>query len=171
MFKAHFQLLSVSATAFLLYGLIGADVAHAYPGGPVVSSGSNPVVSTGGSVVGTSSASLFPIDASADLVVTDVVLGVNDTAVRCSTNFTVWFTLSDGTKLGQFTVGMTRQPRGGGHDYGAWSYQEQVLTLSMRAGMRIPAADQLTIHTLRNYSEECTNAQVNYMVSGYRAQP
>ena len=74
------------------------------------------------------------------------------------------FMLSGGGKLAELAVGMSNPTWGAGT-------QKPLAAIQLSSGIRIPAGDTLTLHMNRRYLTGCGNAQVHYIVSGYRASP
>ena len=152
----------------LLLGITGTLAFHSsdavgYPTA-AISTGANPVLSAAGAHNTSDTATLFAAEET-DVVVTDVVLTMSsDDNEYCMVSFVHSLQLSDGTKVGEFAVGMhspaSNQPT-----------VESSLSASFESGIRLPAGDTLSLHTDLRYKAGCGDATVHYTVAGYRAQP
>lgn len=140
---------------------ITPQTATGYPTA-AVSTGINPVVSTGGSIMGSvGSATAITAPADQDLVITDIVLGVTNTySYDCEGNFVVEAS-SAGTPLGQFAVGHPNLDQA----------QLRSEVISLRSGLRVAAGASLDL-TLSAPYRACGDLHtLHYTISGYHAQP
>jgi len=136
-----------------------------------ISSGTNPIATTGGTV----SLSPYPTDgataalatapATQDLIVTDLVITGTSDYSDCSERWPV--TLSaGGVVLGEYTAGI-----GSANDF---SFPED-LKLHLQSGIRVPAGESLEMAIYRDaWGGSCSwsrTATVRWGLSGYHAQP
>jgi hypothetical protein len=165
MVTSRFQL-GLIATLAVGFGFsLASSEAIGYPAGAAVSLGSNPVVSAGGQLVGSDSATPLTAPSDSSLVVTSVILSASDTTSNCMANSSV--TLSDGTDdLARFAVGLSRPSS-------YYSNHQPIMVANMPSGIHIPAGETLTMTSLQNFNESCSGGHLNieYTVSGYYAQP
>jgi len=127
--------------------------------------GSNPVVSVGGHLDGSSSATPLPVDGDSSLVITSVHLTAFDASSGCAGNISV--VISDGTSdLARYNVGLGRP----GHS--SYSDYEPHLNANMTSGIHIPAGATLTVTSTQNHQGSCNDGTLNieYTLSGYYAQ-
>jgi hypothetical protein len=163
---SHFQLGLIATLAIGLGYSLSSAQAVGYPAGAAVSLGSNPVVSTGGQLVGSDSATPLTAPDDSSLVITSVVLSSFDPGAGCIGNSSVVF--SDGTDvLARFIVGLSRP----GHS--SYTSYEPAAVVSLPSGIHLPAGAALTMTSTQNYQEHCAGGTVNieYTLSGYYAQP
>jgi len=121
-----------------------------YPVGAAVSLGTNPVWSVAGNItssVGT--ADLVSAPAEQDLVVTDIQLASASSSFTCAASFT----LDTGTQVGRIRFAGIRE-------WGWYGHQS-----SFESGIRVPAGQNL------NLSTSSCGIDVDYMLTGYYAQP
>jgi hypothetical protein len=162
---SRFQLGLIATLAVGLGLSLASSDAVGYPAGAAVSMGSNPVVSTGGQLVGSDSAAPLTAPGDSSLVITSVVLSAFDINPGCMGNSSV--VISDGTDdLARFVVGLGRP----GHS--SFSNYEPVLVANMPSGIHIPAGATLTVTSTQNQQSSCyeNTLQIEYTVSGYYAQ-
>jgi hypothetical protein len=145
--------------------------AMGYPGGAMVSYGGDPVVSAGGSVGDTTTTTLFTAPADQDIVITDMVLTVNDTNVYCTTSYTASLVTDAGATLGTTSVGLSRQPQGGGYAAGSYSRYHPFVPIQMHSGVRVPAGQSVDLSVTRRMENNCDSPQMHYLVSGTYVQP
>jgi hypothetical protein len=138
-----------------------------YPGGMAVSTGWNPVLSSGGMVEGTTSVDLFSAPSDQAVVITDVSLSLGDGGAECEGATTVWL-YAGGAVIAAYSIGYVREGNG--------SYRTQgkpQLVQSMRAGLQVPPGVPLTLATNQLWTANCNGSalDVYYTVAGYYAQP
>ncbi len=135
-----------------------------YPGGTAVSMGSNPVVSVGGEITGSSSVSAMTSPTDQALIITDVVLVASDQSSSCRAHTTVY--MRAGTEeIARFAVGTTYDTR----NYSNWA---PLIDTQFSSGLRVPPDTELFISTGEDYSGGCSGSlEVVYTLSGYYAQP
>jgi hypothetical protein len=148
-------------------GALSTRDAVGYPGGMAVSTGWNPVMSSGGMVAGTTSVDLFSAPSDQAVVVTDVSLSLGDGGAYCEGTITVTLQ-AGGADLAAYSIGYVRE--------GAGSYKTQgqpQLVQSMRAGLQVPPGATLTLATNQLWEASCNGStlDVYYTVAGYYAQP
>ena len=163
---SHFQLGLIATLAIGLGTSLSSAQAVGYPAGAAVSLGSNPVVSSGGQLAGSDSASPLTAPADSSLVITSVVLSAFDPSSGCMGNSSV--VISDGTSdVGRFVVGLGRP----GHS--SFSSYDPVLVANLPSGIVIPAGATLTLTSTQHYQSACDDGTLNieYTVSGYYARP
>jgi hypothetical protein len=155
--------LAIGLGATLTLALQARD-AVGYPAGAVVSTGSNPVVSAGGQLDGTTSDS--PLSATADqsLVITDVILSVSNVASSCRAHAIVSLN-AGGASLARFAVGVTSDSR-------SYDNHEPQMIARLSSGIHVPPGSTLVIDNTQQYTSGCSgNLKVEYTLSGYYAQP
>jgi hypothetical protein len=161
---SRFQLGLVAALAMGLGYTFSSAEAIGYPAGAAVSLGSNPVVSAGGQLVGSASATPLTAPSDSSLVITSVILSASNTDSSCMANTTV--SISDGTDvLARFAVGLGRLSS-------SYSNYLPIMVANMPSGIHIPAGATLTMTSSQNYNSACSGGELNveYTVSGYYAQ-
>lgn len=141
------------------------QTAGAYPAGPSISAGSNPIVSAGGSFEGPGSEAALSAPDDQDLIITDVILTASDTSSGCVGTSRV--ALSDGsTVLAQFSTGFT-------YDMRSFNNVKPQLIAQLGSGIRVAAGRTLTIQVTERYELYCSGSGIDldWTVSGYHAQP
>ncbi len=162
---SRFQLGFMATLALGLGFSLASSQAIGYPAGATVSMGSNPVVSAGGQLDGTDSASPLTAPSDYSLIITSVILSAYDSSNGCMANSTV--IVSDGSdELARFGLGLSR-PSSSYTDY------QPTLVANMPSGLHIPAGATLTLTSESNYATDCNGSvmEIGYTVSGYYAQP
>ena len=144
---SKFQLVLVAALALALGISLSSSPAEGYPAGPVVSTGSSPIINSGGAVSTGGWFTVISATEDHDLVVTDVVLSADMSGAGSPR-----FQLSTGADVGQLFV------------FGGSYHSGGVVHLNLETGIRIPAGQSLMMDT------DTTNT-IRYMMSGYLAQP
>lgn len=145
--------------------LVAPSVTAAYPAGPVVSTGTNPIASYGGEVLGASSLTLLTAPADQDFVITDVNLTPRFDSVYCRAVVGVQFTLSPGDTIAQYQLGW---------DIGYNSNTNQnpsQIDSHMVSGWRVPAGSALQMTVVNRYILGCGTWGVNYTLAGYHSEP
>ena len=138
------------------YFMSSLPSAEAYPQGPSVSLGSNPIFSMGGDSSGT----LLTVPSDQSIVVSDVVLGASGT-----NNYThactgiVNILNNSGTILASFRLSSDTSPY-----YSSQSNMAGQLSHQFGSGILVQPNDSLMI----DISGDCT---VSYTISGYYVQP
>ena len=166
MVTSRFQLGLIATLAMGLGFSLSSSEAIGYPAGAAVSLGSNPVVSKGGQMEGSDSATALTVPGDSSLVLTSVLLSAFDSYAGCMGNSSV--VISDGTDdLARFVVGLGRP----GHS--SFSNYEPVLVANFPSGIQVPAGATLTLTSTQNYQSSCeaSTLKIEYTVSGYYAQP
>ncbi len=140
-----------------------------YPAGAAVSLGTNPVWSTGGSVVPDGSASsVITAPADQDLIVTDVVLTPTSPDSICEMLLNSELSLAGaGDNLAQYNLSLDIY---GGSSNGNTTMQG--VNAHYISGLRVPAGETLSLYVAtmaEGYS--CSGKYVMYSISGYKAQP
>ena len=100
------QTLTIAALCIIVTLSLTARDAIGYPAGPVVSLGTNPVVSYGGAVSTGDTATIFTAPSDHDIIITDVYLSPDNIDRSCKTMQAVSLQLDDGTEVGRYTVMM-----------------------------------------------------------------
>jgi hypothetical protein len=169
---SHFQ---GGLIAFLAAGLgfsLASSSAIGYPAGAAVSSGTNPVVSAGGTVSWGSSTDLFTAPVDQDLVITDIVLSGNTSRYSCKAQ--AWVHLeTDSRTLGEFSVGTPVMVTSSWMSSGG----ESNLVVDFESGLRLPAGETARLRvTTSGMAFDCSASDpshvvVNYAIGGYLAQP
>lgn len=129
--------------------------AQAIPSAQTISYGSNPVFSVGG-VVSNASTTIITSPADQMMVVTDVVLSMNNNTCTSQVNFTD----SAGTVVSSFKLHSKLRDSG----YGATHAAPTSIQHAFNSGIPVAALDTLTI-------SESGSCAVAYTLSGYYAHP
>jgi len=149
-------LYGISATllsaAVLVYAI---NSAQAIPSAQTISYGSNPVFSVGG-VVSNTSTTVVTAPSDQMMVVTDVVLSMNNNTCTSQINFTD----SSGTVVSSFKLHSKLRDSG----YGATHAAPSLIQHAFNSGIPIGTLDTLTI-------VESGSCSVAYTLSGYYARP
>ena len=149
---------NILATGFLL--LCGAVFVHslnsanAFPQGPSVSYGGNPLFSQGGTI-SNSTSSIFTAPSDQIMVVTDLLLSMNSDDCQSYLDITL-----SGTSLGSFKLHSNLHYDG---DKAAQS-QPSTIQHAFNSGISLPVGETLEI-------TETGSCSVAYTLSGYYAQP
>jgi len=162
---SRFQLGLIATLAVGLGFSLSSSEAIGYPAGAAVSLGTNPVVSTGGQLVGSDSATPLTVPSDSSLVITSVALSAFNASSGCLANSSV--VISDGTDdLARYAVGL-------GRSSSSYSNYVPILVADMSSGIHIPAGATLTMTSQPHYWSGCSSDVLNieYTVSGYYAQP
>ena len=152
---SRFQLGLITILAVGLGFSLSSSDAIGYPAA-TVGLGSNPVLSTGGSLNDGDSVILFVADGSGPFLITDVVI----TAPACdyySQNFTVSINQDDGSTLAEYRL---MSDRGYGSDAGT---NQATVQHAYSSGVAIPAGSTATL-----INSGC--GAIGYSLSGYQAQ-
>jgi hypothetical protein len=162
---SRFQLGLIATLALALGFSIASQQAVAYPS-PAVSTGSNPVVSTGGTLERTDSVDLFVAPVDQDLIITDVAFDMEVEDVTCMSTVVLTFSLGgSGEILGRRTVSMVWWS----NNFGAHT---KPVDSAMVSGMRIPAGETAVLTANTASWDSCsTSNSVIYTVAGYYARP
>lgn len=139
--------------------LVTSQQAVGYPAGVAVSTGSNPVVSSGGTLsLDTSAASVITAPADQDVVLTDLLVGMSAHNNNCFAEAVGTIGTSSDPELAVFSIGRLAYTAG--------------TSFKLQSGIRIPAGESATL-SLRSRYLYClsSNYEVHYTVSGYLAQP
>jgi hypothetical protein len=162
MHTSRFQLSLVAALSVGLGLSLSSSDAIGYPAGAAVSLGSNPVTSTGGSLEPWSTTEIATAPADADLVLTDLILGVTSSNYGCRASFAVHVEDDLGQVLGVF--GLSR---------GELTQTEPTsLVSNFNSGIRVAAGRTASIRVDSHY-DNCGSSywQIRYTATGYHAQP
>ena len=151
---SHFQLGLIAALAVGLGTSLSSAQAVGYPAGAAVSLGSNPVVSTGGRLVGSDSASPLTAPADSSMVITSVILSTFNSSSGCMGNTSI--TISDGAgDLARFVVGLGRSGSSSLTNY------EPILVANLPSGIHLPAGAALTMTSVQHYQAGCHDGTLN----------
>ena len=138
------------------------QTAGAYPAGPSISTGSNPIVSAGGSFEGPGSEAALSAPDDQDLIITDVMLGLPQSNEYCRGNGTVHLRDGAGNSYGEFAVGTTHMGNA----------QATPTVFHARSGLRVPAGTSITLSWTWDYNYCGTSTyDLVYTLGGYLAQP
>lgn len=151
------KLFGIAAIIFALgYFMSSLPSAEAYPQGPSVSLGSNPIFSMGGDSSGT----LLTVPSDQSIVISDVVLGASGSGSnRNACTGVVNILNSSNTILASFRLSSDTSPY-----YSSQSNIAGQLSHQFGSGILVQPNDSLSI----DISGNCT---INYTISGYYAQP
>ena len=148
MVTSRFQLGLIATLAVGLGFSLASSEAIGYPAGAAVSLGANPVLSVGDGISSTEYVDVLTAPVDQDVVVTDLLLSTEYNGQEI-----VSFRLASGEVVGRtYVYGPGRGGAGGPFSH------------TMSSGIKIPAGGQLQIKTQ-------WGASIQYMVSGYYAQP
>jgi hypothetical protein len=128
--------------------------ANAFPQGPSVSYGGNPLFSQGGTI-SNSTSSIFTAPSDQIMVVTDLLLSMNSDDCQSFLDITL-----SGTSLGSFKLHSNLHYDG---DKAAQS-QPSTIQHAFNSGISVPVGETLEI-------TETGSCSVAYTLSGYYAQP
>ena len=168
---SRLQLGLIVVLAVGLSHTLSSSRAAGYPGGAAISYAANPVWSAGGAISGDGSAVLITAPADQSVVVSDVILSVTSSDSSCVT--AVAAGLGDSTSssldtaaLGRFGIGVNRE----GHSY---TQYHPIQSIHLNSGAKLDPGEVLTLYADVLWQVYCTESEVdlNYMVSGYFAQP
>ncbi len=159
---SRFQIVLIAAMAVGLGYTISSSSAVGYPAGAAVSTGSNPVVSFGGSLEIDSALDLTTVPEGTDLVITDVVLNLTSDNDGCKTSAFARLVDDLGRNLGEFGVSRGEMHQTQGLDPSGHFF----------SGLPLAAGRTLRLETGRHYANcGSDHWQLRYTVSGYYAQP
>ena len=165
MHTSHIQIGLIAALSMALGASMSSSEAVGYPAGATVSSGSNPVVSATGTMMlsgTTTDPSVISASATHDLIITDVLAGLNQTSDYCDGNGELVLTDETGTHYARIPVYMTHMDNA--HPT-ATSYNPS-------SGIKVPAGR--TISVAWNWTRhQCGTHDyfLRYNLSGYLAEP
>ena len=133
--------------------------ANAFPQGPTINLGSNPLFSIGGTI-SNSTAVIFTAPSDQIMVTTDIILSMHNDS--CASDITL---SNSSNTLAQFELHSKWRPPGSGAYYGAMS-QTQATSIqhAFNSGIPLSVGDSLEI-------TESGNCNIAYTISGYYAQP
>ena len=168
---SRFQLGLMATMALGLGFSLSSSQAIGYPAGAAVSTGTNPVVSSGGTAfVDAGTAVVLTAPPDQDLVLTDVVLtSFSDSSCKRSHHSNL--TLDTGEIVAQFETNSAYSQRY--YDYASTSG----LSVQHRfgSGLLVPSGQSLRVEvTQTGYFGSCGSSSdygVRYALSGYHAQP
>ena len=163
--KSRFHIsLTVVLVLALLLGFVTSltlqpHIAEGYPGGSVVSTGSNPVVARGGYMVAGSTVSSLTAPSDQAIIITDVVLTMHgyDGSSPCLKRVT--FDTSEGS-IAEYRIASDT-------DYSYGIFPPTTISHSYSSGLPLQAGDTLVL-THHSGGGSC---EVSYSISGYYAQP
>jgi len=166
---SRFQLGLIATLAVGLGFSLASSEAIGYPAGAVVSVGTNPVVSKGGSLSSGSDAILLTAPADQDIVVTDLVMSSYSDMGCKRTHYTNLYV--DSGVLGNFETNSAYAYRHYDYDSG----DGEILSHRFVSGLKVPAGETLTLSVAQTgASGSCGSTGsygVRYSVSGYLATP
>ena len=174
----HSRFLELALITCLSIGLgysLSSSQAIGYPAGPVISTGTNPVFSSGGAfsiTVGTDT-SIAAVTApdDQDLIITDLVLDAGTDDTNCIEHWRVDFTIP-GATLASTTVS-PRFRRESGYGYSYDQNFGQGSHLRLQSGLRVPAGTSAQLEASSIVHGGCggRDGQITWTTSGYYAQP
>jgi len=171
MHTSRFQLGLIATLSVGLGLALSSPMAIGYPAGSAVSYGANPVWSAGGVINGDGGVVLLSAPSDQALVVTDINLSVTSTNSGCTTALSVGIgdgsATSVGTSdLGQFGLGVNRE----GYSY---TQYHPIYSTQLGSGAKVAPGDNLQLFSDVLWNNYCSLSEVslNYMISGYYAQP
>jgi len=163
--NSRFQIGVITVLALGLGSTLSSRDAAGYPAGPSISYGSVPVISSGGTLNGTTVETPLTAPSDQALIITDVVLSASDSQYDCRGSVTV--SVSDGSEtLGNFVVGL------GVNTYN-YSVYQPISNTQLSSGIRIAPGSTLQIQSSEHRTWSCSGSgmEVQYTLSGYYAQP
>ena len=163
--KTHqFQTVLIAALSVGLGAALTSKDAIGYPSTAAISSGVNPVVSTGGSISVDTTTAILEAPTDQDVVVTDYAFDPDIADQTCVSIIRLKLVLaSAGTVLSQRS--MTT------HFWGTSRWEQSSIDTSLESGLLVPAGDTLNLVTESRYVDACSARGISYSVSGYLAQP
>jgi hypothetical protein len=163
--KIHqFQTVLIVAMSIGLGVSLTSKDAIGYPSAAAISSGVNPVVSTGGSISVDTTTALLEAPSDQDVIVTDYAFDPDIADQTCVSIIRLKFQLAgSGVVLGQRS--MTT------HFWGTSRWEQSSIDTSLESGLRIPAGETLNLVAESRYVDGCSARGVAFSVSGYLAQP
>ena len=167
MVTSRFQLGLIAILAAGLGFSLASSEAVGYPAGSAVSLGTNPVVSVGGTISRTGSATVLTAPSSQDIVVNDIALDFEVTDTTCLATVVATFTVdSTGEVLAKRAMSMNWWANG-------YSGQGQRTDIAMNSGLRIPAGDAMTLTMSTSLWDSCSSSSNDlvYTLAGHYAQP
>ena len=161
--KIELPALGSLATALVagaaLTALLSPPVAIGYPAGVSISSGTNPVVSQGGTTTFSSSpATVMTAPSDQDVILTDLYVGMSANSNNCFAEAVGTIGTPAAPELAVFSISRLQYTEG--------------TTFQLESGIRIPAGESATL-TVRSRYLNCSssNYEMHYFVTGYTAQP
>lgn len=165
---SRFQIGLIAILSCALGLAMSTGTAIGYPAGPSVSSGSNPIVSSGGLVYAGESTTVFTAPADQDVIVTDVLLSSNSSG-QCLRAHQSTLTLSSGTVVGKFDTSSSWIKQ-----YYDWDSSAGLsVNHTYGSGLRVPAGESLSLSaTQTSAGGACSGTYgVAYSLSGYHSRP
>ena len=162
---SHVQIGLIAVLSMALGVSMSSSEAVGYPAGAAVSSGSNPIVSTTGTMnLGGSPTATDVISApdTHDLVITDVLAGLNQNSDYCDGNGELVLTDELGDHYARLPVYMTHMDNA----------HPTATTYNLSSGILVPAGRSISV-TWNWTRHQCgeSNYNLRYNISGYLAQP
>ena len=162
---SHTHLFLITALSICLGFALSSSTAIGYPAGAAVSTGTNPIRSAAGSMDLFSTETNYDVIAAPvahDLIITDVVAGLNQNSDYCDGNGVMRLETSTGDVYAQIPVYM-------GHMDNS---VPGVTTVQAVSGLRIPAGTSLNVQWEWFYHQCGTSSyKLRYNISGYLSQP
>jgi len=172
----HLELGLITVLAIGLGYSLASSNAAGYPAGPVVSMGSNPIVSSGGSLSipygSAASTGLVTAPADQDLIITDLVLDGGTDSLSCIEHWRVDLTIP-GETLASSSVSPRYRVRSD-YNYSVDNNFEGASHLRLQSGIRIPAGTTAQIEASSYLVSGCgtsRSGELIWTMSGYYAQP
>ena len=168
---SRFQLGLIATLSAGLGLALSSPMAIGYPAGSAISYGANPVWSAGGVIHGDGGVVLISAPSDQAIVVTDINLSVTSNDASCTTALMVGIedgsaTSVDTTDLGRFGLGVNRE----GYSY---TQYHPIYSAHLGSGAKVAPSDNLQLFSDVLWNAYCSPDEVslNYMISGYYAQP
>ena len=165
MHTSHFHLFLTTALSICLGYTLSSSTAIGYPAGAVVSTGTNPIRSAAGSMDLATTATNYDVLSAPlahDLIITDVIAGLNQNSDYCDGNGVMRIQTSSGEVYAQVPVYMGHMD----------NTVPGVTTVQTVSGLRIPAGTALNVQW-EWFSRQCgeSSYKLRYNISGYLSQP
>ena len=168
---SRFQLGLIATLAIGLGFSLSSSDAVGYPSGVAVSMGSNPIVSSGGSLLEGDTRTLFTVPGDQDLIITDVIL-TSHSNMECKRSHRTELTVGSGGTLAHFMTSSATGRRYYDHD----SSSGGSIQHSFGTGLRVTAGEDVNMAVIQagaqgDYCSSASAYGVQFAISGYYATP
>jgi hypothetical protein len=162
---SRFQLGLIAFLSVALGITVSSSEAVGYPAGSAVSTGSNPIVSATGTMNlgGTpTDPGVISAPASHDLIITDVLVGLNQNSDYCDANGEMVLSDAEGNHYARIPVYMPHMDNA----------HPTATSYSPSSGIMVPAGRSISVNWNWD-SRQCSaeNYNLRYNISGYLAHP
>ncbi len=165
MHLTHFHLCLTTALSIGLGYALSSTPASGYPAGAAVSTGNNPIRSVAGSMSlssETSRTGVLAAPSTHDLIITDVLTGLNQNSDYCDGNGMLAIVGDDGVEYAQLPVYMTHMDNA----------HPTATTLQAISGIRIPTGVSVSVQwTWTRQQCGSDSYHLSYNIAGYLSEP